>query len=131
MKLNYKLKVCLMVLAFSFIGSTTIATNTFETKITANNSDNWELVEEVNGIKAYIKEYVNIDGTLALKIKFENTTNQEVELNWLLINKMSKKSLAKNNSMIGANETLVFMNEENPIPVNYGETINHLSIIFK
>lgn len=120
-----------MVLAFSFIGSTTIATNTFETKITANNSDNWELVEEVNGIKAYIKEYVNIDGTLALKIKFENTTNQEVELNWLLINKMSKKSLAKNNSMIGANETLVFMNEENPIPVNYGETINHLSIIFK
>ena len=120
-----------MAFTFIFIGSTAVATNNFETEMTINNSDNWELVKEENGVKVYIKEYTHSDGTLALKIKFENSTNKEVKLNWSLVNKTSKKSLSENYTVIKANDVLVFMDEADPIPVNYGETINDLSISLK
>lgn len=120
-----------MAFAFIFITSTVMATNNIKTEIISESSDEWIEIKYENGVKIYIKEYTHIDGTLALKIKFENSTNQEVKLNWLLINKNSKKSLSENYTIIKAKEVLVFMNEENPIPVNYGETIDNLSIILK
>ena len=120
-----------MAFAFIFIGSTVMATNNIKTEIISENSDEWVEIKNENGVKVYIKEYTHTDGTLALKVKFENSTNQEVKLTWSLINKNSKKSLVENHSVIEPEGFLVFINEENPIPVNYGETVNDLSIILK
>lgn len=117
-----------MVLAFSFIGSTAIATNNFKTEVNVNNSDNWELVKEENGIKAYIKEYESFLGSLAVKIKFENSTNQEVKLSWSLINQGSKRVLSENNTQLKANGTIVIIDENKPFSVNIGEKTGDFTI---
>mgnify|MGYP006921601312 CR=1 FL=1 len=120
-----------MVLSFIFMGSSSIASSNLKFKILSENSDNWNLVKEDGGLRAYVSQYVDIDGTLSLKIKFENSTNQDVKLNWVLINKNSKKSLSESFITIKAKSFFVFLSKENPIPVNYGETVNDLSMIFK
>ena len=119
-----------MAMAFTFIGSTAIATNTFETKITVNNSYSWELVKEENGIKVYFSQYESTLGTLSLKIKFENTTNQPVNLSWSLTNDAKTTTRKNSSSSVEANKSIEFMDEETPISINIGETINDFHINF-
>lgn len=71
-----------MALAFTFIGSTAIATNNFKTEINVNNSDNWELIKEDKGIKIFFKEITGTDGVTFLTIKFENTLSSTVNFKW-------------------------------------------------
>ena len=86
-----------MVLAFTFIGNTAIATNNFKTEITSENSDSWELVKEENGIKIFFKEITGTDGATDeitfLTIKFENTLNTTTSFSWSLMN--DSKSIVK------------------------------------
>jgi hypothetical protein len=93
--------------------------------------EKWVLVKEENGIKIFVSEYENVDGTLALKIKFENMTNSSRSVSWVLINKNSKQIVSENITKINAMSSFIHINEENPIPVNYGETLNDLSITIK
>lgn len=83
MKLNYKLKVCLTVLAFAFIGSTAMAYNNFETEITSEKSDSWVAIQNQHGIKVICTPF-ELNGVSYLKVKFENTTNQTIDFSWTL-----------------------------------------------
>lgn len=86
MKLNYKLKVFLLAFVFGVFTNVTVANNPTQLEINANNSDNWELVKEENGIKIYFKEYTGTDGVTFLMVKFENTLNTTTGFTWSLIN---------------------------------------------
>lgn len=48
------------------------------------NLNEWVLVKEENGIKVYFTEYLEKDGVTLLKIKFENTLDQDVKVYWTL-----------------------------------------------
>jgi uncharacterized protein YkuJ len=74
-------------LALMTIGSVSGA----ESSVLINHSINineseeeWVLVKEEKGIKVYFTEFLEKDGVTLLKIKFENTLDQDVKMYWTL-----------------------------------------------
>ena len=104
-----------MALAFTFIGSTAMATNNFKTEITSENSDSWVAVQNQNGIKIICTPFEQ-NGVSYLKVKFENTTNQTIDFSWTLneggetVVNETTYSVKANSSVETDNNTLIFFN---------------------
>ena len=130
MKTNYKLKVCLMVLALSFIGNTVIATNTFKTEINANNSDNWELVKSEQGVNIYYSN-VLINGETQLKIKFQNSTNTQLTFSWSLIKNNNISLIENYTNSIQPLNSIEFIDLTLPILLNSEDSFKDFSINIK
>ena len=125
---NYKLTVFLIALIFSIFTNTSFANHQALSEINTNISDNWKLIKKENGIRVYIAQYESNDQTLAYKIKFENTTNKEANLAWSLINKGSKTTFSEKNTIIKANDSLIILNQQNPVSVRFGEKASDIQI---
>lgn len=104
-----------MLLAFTFIGSSAIATNNFETEITSENSDSWIAIHNQNGIKVICTPF-ELNGVSYLKVKFENTTNQTINFSWTLnegnetVVNETTYSIKANSSVETDNNTLIHFN---------------------
>ncbi|MDF1673113.1 MAG: hypothetical protein P1U41_06385 [Vicingaceae bacterium] len=116
MKLNYKLKVCLIAFAFIFIGSSAIATNNLKTKITSESYDSWIAVHNQNGIKVTCTPF-ELNGVSYLKVKFKNTTNQTIDFSWTLneggetVVNETTYSVKANSFVETDNNTLILFND--------------------
>ena len=127
MKLNYKLKVCLMVFAFSFIGNSAIATNNFKSEITSESSEDWIEVLNENGITVFLKEYQENNQTY-LDVKFENKTDREITFSWTL-SKKGEKVLAASSYSINPNGSMGRSDTSTLIQIAGNESIKDFSII--
>lgn len=89
------------VLAFLTIGylkaEDKIEQNNEYTKIDENLSE-WVLVKEDNGIKVYFSIFKESEDINLLRIKFENTLNQDVKMYWTL--KKGDKNIFENVELI-------------------------------
>jgi len=83
MKINYKLKNCLMILSFIFIGSSSIALNNLKEQIIFETGSSWVAVHDQNGIKVTCTPF-NLNGSTYIRVKFENITTQVIDFSWSL-----------------------------------------------
>jgi len=127
MKLNYKLKVCLMVIGFSFIGSISMATNILEAKVFTQNSESWVMVKNENGIKIYLKEEILPEGRF-IAIKFENNSTTEISFSWELTKNEKIAQKGSDKITLNVNESEVFFDPTLMLKLENDETINHISI---
>ena len=72
-----------MAFAFTFIGSTAVATNSFETDINVNSSEEWVEIKNENGLKISLKVEV-LASVRFISIHFENNSNKEISFSWEL-----------------------------------------------
>ena len=83
MKISYKLKICLMVLSFIFMGSSSIALNNLKEQIIFEAEDSWVAVHNQNGIKVICTPF-KLNGSTYIRVKFENITTQIIDFSWSL-----------------------------------------------
>ena len=84
----------------------------------AENADNWVEVQTQNGIKIYFSE-TELNGKSYLKIKFENTTAQEIEFSCAVIKDAESILNASTNKI----EALSSISDESLlVPFGPGET---------
>ena len=128
MKLNYKLKLIAVAVVFGVgvgFANARPTTNSLTTSVTQN-SDSWVMVKNENGINVYFSKY-DFNNKSYLEVKFENTTNQEINFTWSLTKNSTLISNETNTSVealgtIGRPDTSVL------IPINNGETFNSFSL---
>ena len=120
-----KLFMALLVSGVSFTSVNAI--NPTPSSTTVINSDDWKEVQSQNGIKVYFSE-TEENGKSFLKIKFENTTNQEIEFSWSVV-KDSKSITSETVNKIEASSSI---NDSNiTVPFGVGETYADFSINIK
>ncbi|NQX96260.1 MAG: hypothetical protein HRT73_00040 [Flavobacteriales bacterium] len=127
MRKNYKIKLfTVLVIAGVSMGGAN-AFNPNPTVIITENSDNWVEVQNENGIKVSFISY-QLDGNSYLKIRFENTTNENLRFIWSLANKDAKTIINKYVNQVDSNKSIDFTDITMPILINTGETVKDFSI---
>jgi hypothetical protein len=91
----------------------------------------WELLKSENGINVYVSTYEWIDGALKLKVKFENTTPNDVNLSFEVVNNTPDNSKRDYTLTVKANSSVEFLDEKSPITINVGQTEKDFIINFK
>lgn len=119
-----------MVLAFTFIGSATMATNNINTEATSEIPDNWELVRNEQGVNIYYCS-VLVNGETQLKIKFQNSTNAHLNFNWSLIKNKNISLIENYTNSIKPLNSIEFIDLTMPIQLNDGDNFNDFSITLK
>lgn len=103
-------------------------TNFIKTAVIDNS---WTLVKSENGINVSVSEYEGVDGALKLRLKFENTSSTSISLKWELTTTNSGDFNQTYNIDIKANSSIEFLDNNNPISINVGQTKEDFTINFK
>lgn len=119
-------KLLASVVAFSLMVGTTDAMSIVPNSelIEATNTDHWELVQNQHGIKAYLAKD---EAGSYLKIKFENTSNEEISIKWLLSKGKEVKLKGEINNIIPATNVEAH-DATNLIILNSGESVADFSL---
>ena len=123
-----KLFTALVIAGVSIGGTNASNPNPTSTTIITENSDKWVEVQNENGIKIFFSKF-ELNNQSYLKIKFENTTTQSVELTFD-IKKQSELFVKGFSTSIGA-QTSIELTDYNSIviAINNGETCKDFSIV--
>lgn len=92
---------------------------------------NWELIKTESNIKVYVSNYVWDDGALKLKLKFENTSSNDINIVFEVVSKQSSDVVGTYKILVKANSSSEFMNEKEPIEIAVGQTEKDFDINFK
>lgn len=90
------------------------------------NLNEWVLVKEENGIKVYFMK-VEEEGMCQIKIKFENTSTQELNVTWS-ISKGETVIINNQQIKVSANDSEVFIDYASPILFNPKDYFNDFII---
>ncbi len=119
-------KLILVVFVLGGTAVNTIANNPITTEIATESSDNFVLIKNENGINVYFSKY-NLNDKSYLEVRFENTTNQEINFTWVLT-KNSELIINKTNTSVGSLAKIGRPDTSILIPINNGETFNDFSL---
>ena len=129
MNLNYKLKLFTAIVCFGIIiGSVNAQSSTItKSSINAENSDNWVMVQNENGINIYLKEEVLPEGRF-IAIKFANTTKNKISFSWEL--SLNGKQVQKSTSKLTLKQksSEVFFDPTVMVKLKDNQSVNQFSI---
>jgi len=129
MKPNYTLKLFIVVVLSSFLGSVSALTLELipTTIITVKSDNTWQEIKTENGIKTSYTKH-NVKGISYLKVKFENLTNQDIQFNWTLSNKKGDVLIKDESSRVKSNSFVEFISTTKLVLIKKSEDLQDFPI---
>jgi hypothetical protein len=125
---NLMLVACLFTFFLNDVNSKHIINKSL-IEIVEFNNDVWELIKSENGINVYYSTYEEVSGEMGLKIKFENTLNQDIKTYWSL-QKDDNYIFEKVVLNIGASSIYQFDHTAIMIPFGQNDLLTDFKITF-
>ena len=127
---NLILIICVFAFSLNNVNSKELVSNPLSNVVTLN-SNGWHLLKTENGINVYVSNYEWVDGALKLKVKFENTTANDVSLSFEVTSNSPDSDLRDYSLTVKANSSVEFSDEKSPIDIGVGQTEKDFIINFK
>jgi hypothetical protein len=125
---NLILIICMLL----FVGSSFCKVSTYQIKTEkteVNDTENWILIKTENGINVYYATYKETMDVSGLKIKFENTLDEDVKIYWSL-RKGDVYFLKNGELLIGSKKTHQIGNTTMIAPLAKEDLLTDYIIIF-
>ncbi len=89
-------------------------------------SDDWVFLKKEEGVKVYLSKHHDGDQTF-VKIKFENTINKMIEIDWSLTHD-DKELISNQTNKIQSLNSIEIFDATMLVPVSGSESLNNFSI---